>query len=84
LLLTLSRGTNLKQQRQSNRHDGSSGNQLDANFPTTAGQAHHYVLTFEEGAGIHGASGEQVRCYRDEELIKTANVLSNDVGPFDS
>jgi hypothetical protein len=30
LLLTLSRGTNLNQQRQSNRHDGSSGNRLDA------------------------------------------------------
>ncbi len=32
------------------------------------------MLTFEEGAGIHGASGEQVRWYCDGELITTADV----------
>jgi hypothetical protein len=74
LLLTLCRGTNLNQQRQSNRHDGSAENQLDANLPTTAGQAYHYVLTFEEGAGIHGVSGGQVRWYRDGVLVTTADV----------
>lgn len=74
LLLTLCRGTNLNQQRQSNRHDNSVENQLDANLPTSAGQAYHYVLTFEEGAGIHGASGGQVRWYRDGVLITTADV----------
>lgn len=74
LLITLCRGNNLNQQRQSNRHDGGAENQLDANLATTAGQAYHYVLTFEEGVGVHGASGGQVRWYRDGVLATTADV----------
>ena len=77
LLLTLCRGTDLNQQRQSNRHDGIGELQADSNLPTTPGQEYHYVLTFEDGAGAFGAGGARVIWYRDGVLITTMDVPYN-------
>lgn len=74
LLLTLTRGTNLNQQRQSSRHDGGSEVQLDANLATTAGQVYHYVLTFEDGVGAFAPNGGRVTWYRDGVQATTADV----------
>ena len=74
LLLTLCRGSNLNQQRQSSRHDGGSEVPLDANLPTVAGTQYHYVLTYEDGVGAFGAGGGQVTWYRDGVAVTSADI----------
>lgn len=74
LVLLVNRSTNLNGQRQGNRHDSGTEIRSDSDLATTAGQAYHYVLVFEDGAGSFGASGGQVRWYRDGVLAATADV----------
>lgn len=68
-------GTNANSQRVNAFIDGSaSGAGLDAALPTSLGTRYYYVLTFEEGAGSFGASGGQVKWYRDGNLVHTKDV----------
>ncbi|WP_193211487.1 LamG-like jellyroll fold domain-containing protein [Luteolibacter marinus] len=46
----------------------------DTNLATTLGTSHHYVFTFEDGAGSYGSNGGQVKWYRDGSLLHTADV----------
>jgi uncharacterized repeat protein (TIGR03806 family) len=47
---------------------------LDSDLPTTLGQVYHYVVTVEDGTGMHGASGMRVSAYRDGVLIGSRDL----------
>ena len=77
--LTLNLGGDLNQQRLAtrlNHEDQTNGVHLvtDTALPTTAGQAHHYVITFEGGAGSFGTRGGRAIWYRDGVVAATVDV----------
>lgn len=66
--LTFNNGTNLNSQQLEGQYDGNAPVYTSTSAATTAGVFYHYVLVIQDGAGTHGASGCQVRWYRDGAL----------------
>jgi len=40
---------------------------LVVDVATAAGTRHYYALTFQDGAGVYGAAGGRITCYRDDD-----------------
>ena len=74
LYLSFCRGANLNQQRMDAFLGGAGQQSIDTNLATTAGTPHHYVMTFEDGAGAHGAAGGRVTFYRDGVVMGASDV----------
>ena len=82
LTLTLSRETNLNQQRFEAKLNGENNNAdpaglyrlADSNLATTGGTTYHYVLTFEGGAGSFGTAGGRLCWFRNGVLVAARDV----------
>lgn len=68
LSLTLNNAGNLNSQQLEGQYDGNAAQYSSTTAATTPGTQYHYVLVAEDGAGIYGESGCQVRWYRDGVL----------------
>lgn len=69
ITLTACNGTSLNGQRFEAKLDGGSVQTADSTLATTAGELHHYAITFADTA-----SGGTVKWFRDGTLVKTLNV----------
>jgi autotransporter-associated beta strand protein len=69
ITLTAARGVNLGLQRFEAKLDGANVVTADSDLGTTAGQMHHYAITFADTA-----TGGTITWYRDGALIKSINV----------
>lgn len=69
LMLSACIGTDLNSQRFEAKLDGGSVQTADSGLGTTAGELHHYAITFADTA-----SGGTIKWFRDGGLVKTLNV----------
>lgn len=73
-VLSLNVGNNLG----THRIEGQIGNGTpvfsDSAATTVAGTQYHYVLVLQDGAGIHGATGSQIRWYRNGVLQNSLDL----------
>jgi uncharacterized repeat protein (TIGR03806 family) len=74
LMLALSRGASLGEQRLEGRLDGGTSIVGDTDLPTVAGTQYHYVLVFDDQAGTFGAAGGQLRWYRDGAFVSSVDL----------
>lgn len=82
LTLTLSRETNLNQQRFEAKLNGQTNNAdpaglyrlADTSLATTAGTTYHYAMTFEDGVGSFGTVGGRLSWFRNGVAIATRDV----------
>lgn len=68
LSLSLNNAGNISSQQLEGQIHGAAAQYSFSTANTTVGTQYHYVLVVEDGAGIYGASGCQVRWYRDGVL----------------
>ena len=66
--LTLNTGTNFNSQQLEGQYDGNAAVYTSTTASTSAGTQYHYVLIVQDGVGTYGASGCQVRWYRNGAL----------------
>jgi autotransporter-associated beta strand protein len=69
IMLSAARGTNLGLQRFEAKLGGTGTVTADSSLATTAGELHHYAITFADTP-----TGGTVKWFRDGVLIKTLNV----------
>lgn len=69
ITLTACIGTDLNSQRFEAKLDGGSVQTGDSSLATTAGELHHYAITFADTT-----SGGTIKWFRDGALVKTRNV----------
>ena len=82
LTLTLSRGTNLNEQRFEGKLNGAANNAdpaglyrlSDTNLTTTANTAYHFALTYEAGVGSLAATGGRLSWYRNGRVSASVDV----------
>ncbi len=73
-VLSLNVGNALGNHRLEGQIDNGEAIFTDAAAATSAGTQYHYVLVLEDGAGIHGAEGCQIRWYRNGVLQDTLDL----------
>lgn len=66
--LTLNNAGDLNTHQLEGQYDGNAPQYTTTTAATVAGTKYHYVFVIEDGAGVHGATGCQVRWYRDGVL----------------
>ncbi len=69
LMLSACIGTDLNRQRLEGKLGGANVVTADSNLATTAGELHHYAITFTDTAG-----GGTVKWYRDGALVKALDT----------
>ena len=74
ILLALSRGGSLNEQRLEGRINGGGTLITDSALSTSAGTRYHYVLVFEDQAGSFGANGGQLRWYRNGAFVASVDL----------
>jgi uncharacterized repeat protein (TIGR03806 family) len=81
LTLTLSRGSNLNEQRFEGRLNGAGTQDgtglyrlVDTGLATTANTQYRYVMTFEDGVGSFGAAGGRLSWYRNGVLAASTDL----------
>jgi uncharacterized repeat protein (TIGR03806 family) len=72
--LTLNTGTNLNSQQLEGQYDGNAPVFTSTTAATTAGTEYHYVFVIEDGVGVYGASGSQLRWYRNSALQNSMDL----------
>jgi autotransporter-associated beta strand protein len=73
ITLSVAVGTDINQQRFEAKLDGAATNH-NSGLPTVAGVAHHYAVTFTDGAGVYGSGGGRWQWYRDGDLASYLDV----------
>lgn len=74
IFLSLSVGGDLNTQRFAAKLNGGGESGDNSGLTTVAGTEYHYVMTVEDGAGASGASGCQMKWYRDSTLVLTVDL----------
>ena len=73
-VLSLNVGNNLGTHRLEGQIGNGAAIFTDSTATTAAGTQYHYVLVLQDGAGIHGANGSQIRWYRNGVLQNTLDL----------